>query len=75
MNLLEQSVVPLFFERDALGIPRGWLRMVRESIRTTVAQFSARRMLKSYIAEMYVPAASRSSEPEQAGSMASTECR
>jgi starch phosphorylase len=54
-DLLERVIVPLFFERDSLGIPRGWLRLVRESIRTTVPQFSTRRMVKQYAEEMYGP--------------------
>ena len=40
----------------AKGIPREWLRIVRESIRTVLPRFSARRMLKEYVREMYSPA-------------------
>jgi glycogen phosphorylase len=52
-------VVPAFYERDANKIPRRWLRMVKEAIRTTMPRFGARRMVKQYAEQMYVPAAAR----------------
>ena len=55
-RVLEQSVVPTFFDRDARGIPRRWLHIVKEAIRTTVPRFSTRRMVKQYAEEMYGPA-------------------
>ena len=55
-TLLEQQLVPTFYDRDADGIPRGWLRIVKQSIRTVLPRFSARRMVKDYVREMYGPA-------------------
>jgi len=55
-RLLEEELVPAFYTRDAKGIPRAWLRIVRESIRTVLPRFSARRMVKEYVREMYAPA-------------------
>ena len=55
-RLLEGSVVPAFFDRDVQGIPRRWVRTVKDAIRTTVPRFSARRMLTQYAEEMYGPA-------------------
>jgi glycogen phosphorylase len=55
-RLLEEELVPTFYTRDAKGIPRAWLRIVRESIRTVLPRFSARRMVKEYVREMYAPA-------------------
>ena len=55
-DLLEQQLVPTFYDRDASGIPRRWLRIVKESIRTVLPRFSARRMVKDYVREMYGPA-------------------
>jgi starch phosphorylase len=54
--LLEQQLVPTFYDRDAQGIPRRWLRIVKESIRSVLPQFSARRMVKEYVRGMYLPA-------------------
>jgi glycogen phosphorylase len=53
---LEQEVVPLFYQCDRDGIPRGWLQMVKECIRTVAPQFCTTRMLKDYVSLMYRPA-------------------
>ncbi len=54
-RLLENAVVPTFYDRDAHGRPAAWLRIVRESIRTVMPRFSARRMVKQYVKSMYGP--------------------
>ena len=54
--LLEEELVPTFYERDAQGVPRRWLQYVKESIRTVLPRFSARRMVKEYVRKMYLPA-------------------
>ena len=56
-RLLEEEIVPAFYERDARGLPRRWVQIVRESMRSNVPRFSTRRMVKQYITEMYGPAA------------------
>ncbi len=56
-SLLEDVVVPMYYDVDEEGIPREWLKWVRESIRTIAPQFSTRRMLRQYITEMYLPLA------------------
>ena len=38
------------------GMPRRWLQVVKQSIRTVLPRFSARRMVKEYVREMYLPA-------------------
>lgn len=55
-RLLEGEVMPAFYERDAQDIPRRWVHMVKESIRTVAPTFSTRRMLKEYVERMYLPA-------------------
>ena len=55
-NLLEQEVIPLFYQRDRDYVPRGWTAMMREAIRTVGAMFSTRRMVKEYTVNYYVPA-------------------
>jgi starch phosphorylase len=52
-RLLEEAVVPTFYDRDGSGLPRAWLRIVREAIRTVMPRFSARRMVKQYVGLMY----------------------
>jgi glycogen phosphorylase len=48
--------VPLFYQRDLDGIPRGWLQMVKESIRTVAPRFCTKRMVKDYVELLYCPA-------------------
>ncbi len=56
-SLLEQQIVPLFYDRGQQGIPHGWIQMVKETLRSLIPRFCARRMLKDYASRMYVPAA------------------
>jgi starch phosphorylase len=51
-DLLEREVVPLFYSRDAAGIPRGWLRRVKASLRTNGPRFTATRMVGDYLARL-----------------------
>jgi starch phosphorylase len=55
--LLENKVVPLYYDRDRSGIPQAWMAMVKKSISSIAPVFSARRMLKEYCVKMYLPAA------------------
>jgi starch phosphorylase len=52
-QLLEEEVVPAFYDRDANKVPQRWLQLVKEAIRTTMPRFSARRMVKQYAEWMY----------------------
>jgi len=55
-RLLEAEVVPLFYERDATGIPHGWVGKMKHAIRVAGQQFNARRMVRQYVSEWFVPA-------------------
>jgi starch phosphorylase len=55
-HLLEREIVPAFYDRDALGVPRGWLARVKEAIVSVTPRFSTRRMLKDYVEQAYAPA-------------------
>ncbi len=63
-ELIEESAVPLFYDRDTSGIPKQWLRMVKESMSKLIPQFNADRMVRQYLAGMYVPTALRKAELE-----------
>ena len=47
---------PCFTKRDQDNIPRGWVAMMREAIRTVGSKFSMRRMVKEYTEKYYIPA-------------------
>ena len=49
-------MVPLFYERDADGLPRGWIAMMKQSIRILAPTFSGVRMVKQYVERFYLPA-------------------
>jgi starch phosphorylase len=53
---LEKEIVPLYYERNTDKIPTGWLKIVKESLRTLTPEFSLRRMLKEYVTDYYLPA-------------------
>ena len=55
-RILEQEVVPLFYERDEDGVSRGWLRVMKNALRVAGGRFTSARMVKQYAHEMYVPA-------------------
>jgi starch phosphorylase len=58
-NTLEGQVIPLFYNRNAGGLPEGWLAFMRESIRTVGPEFAAARMVDDYRRKFYEPLAQR----------------
>jgi glycogen phosphorylase len=64
-RLLEDEVVPLFYDRDEQGIPQGWVAMMRESILHVASNFAARQMVLRYHLECYAPAARRVEDLQQ----------
>ena len=54
-RLLEEQVVPLYYDRNAVGVPRGWVKVMKEAMCTSIAAFSMRRMIKEYVQQMYLP--------------------
>jgi phosphorylase/glycogen(starch) synthase len=57
--LLEHEVVPLFFERDASGVPAGWVKRVRRCLATIPPVFDTARMVGEYRDTAYRPLARR----------------
>jgi starch phosphorylase len=58
-SLLEREIVPMFYHRDADGLPRGWIAMMKNSIRVLAPAFSGDRMLKQYTENFYLPVGDR----------------
>jgi starch phosphorylase len=54
-DILEREIVPAFYDRED-DIPRRWLAVVRQAIISVAPRFSARRMVKDYVDNMYAPA-------------------
>jgi starch phosphorylase len=53
-KVLTQEVIPLFFERDAQGIPRRWIQRIRRAMVTLVPQFTTARMVREYVERYYL---------------------
>jgi glycogen phosphorylase len=56
-DLLEREVVPLYYDRDASGVPEGWMRRSARAIATVTPRFNAQRMVKDYVRQYYAPPA------------------
>jgi starch phosphorylase len=59
-ELLAKSVAPLFYERDADGVPLGWVERIRHTLRSLGPKVQAERMVREYVSDLYVPAAAAS---------------
>jgi glycogen phosphorylase len=57
MRALREEVIPLFYQRDRDGLPRGWIKRMKRTIRTLGWRFNADRMVMDYTTKCYVPAA------------------
>jgi len=56
IRTLERDIIPSFYDRDAEGLPRAWLKRVRASLSRLTPRFSANRMLHEYVTGYYHPA-------------------
>ena len=57
LRVLRDEVIPLYYERDRDGLPRGWIVRMKRAIRTLGWRFSADRMVMDYVLNAYIPAA------------------
>ena len=53
LDLIEKEVAPLFYERDAEGVPRAWMARVKAGIRAAGLAFTSDRMLTDYVRQAY----------------------
>ncbi len=56
-NVLQNEVIPLYYQRDDQGLPRAWIARMKRAIRSLGWRFSADRMVMDYVQHCYVPAA------------------
>ena len=70
-RILEEEIVPTYYQRDADGLPKGWLKVMRRAMASALWRFSSTRMLREYTEALYLPAPDRITDdvaPEAAGS-------
>jgi starch phosphorylase len=67
-RVLLDEVIPLYYQVDRDGLPRGWIKRMKRTIRTLGWRFNADRMVMDYTQKCYIPAAGgTSSEIRQLG--------
>jgi starch phosphorylase len=54
--LLEEEIIPLFYERSDDGVPHGFVQVMKAAIKSVALRFSARRMAKEYVTQFYAQA-------------------
>ncbi|MEA3407355.1 MAG: alpha-glucan family phosphorylase [Chloroflexota bacterium] len=54
-DLLEEEIVPLFYEVGADAVPNGWVRKMKHAIRDIAPFFNTHRMVQDYVRDLYVP--------------------
>lgn len=55
-RLLEEEIIPLYYDRGPDGVPHGFIKYMKGAIRTVAPKFSTRRMLREYLENLYRPA-------------------
>ena len=55
INILEQQVVPTFYNRGNLGYPEKWIAASRESMKSIIPRFNSERMVMDYLNKVYAP--------------------
>jgi starch phosphorylase len=61
IDTLANQIVPLYYSRDATGLPRGWIARQKNALRSLAWRFNADRMVMDYVMNCYLPAASGTS--------------
>jgi glycogen phosphorylase len=56
-RVLSDELIPLYYQRDRDGLPRGWIKRMKRTIRTLGWRFNADRMVMDYTQKCYIPAA------------------
>ncbi|MCX6560516.1 MAG: alpha-glucan family phosphorylase [Candidatus Aminicenantes bacterium] len=54
-RVLSEEVVPAFYERDASGLPRRWIKMIRNAVSGLTPRYHTRRMVQEYVTKYYLP--------------------
>jgi len=62
-RLLEEEIVPLYYDQDEQGIPHRWIQMMKASIKTNSPLFNTDRMLMDYVTQVYAPGCSAGVKP------------
>ncbi|BAY20317.1 putative alpha-glucan phosphorylase [Calothrix sp. NIES-2100] len=62
-QLLEEEIVPLYYDQNSQGVSQGWVQMMKTSIKTNSPLFNTDRMIADYVSQVYVPEIATRVEP------------
>ena len=65
-QLLEEEIIPLYYDQDINGIPHRWIQMMKASIKTNAPLFNTDRMIADYVTQVYAPGCSAIATPSLA---------
>jgi starch phosphorylase len=54
-RVLEEQIIPLYYEINRMGLPKKWIKKMKESMKTLIPRFSTDRMLEEYVEQVYEP--------------------
>lgn len=57
LDLLENEVIPLYYQRDGHGYSAGWIKKCKSAMETIIPHFNSERMVMDYVKNLYAPAA------------------
>ncbi|AZZ42065.1 alpha-glucan family phosphorylase [Acidipropionibacterium jensenii] len=63
-DIIENEIVPKFYNRDSHGLPTAWLKMMRDTVQILGPKILASRMVSDYVEKLYTPAAVSSRQVE-----------
>jgi len=55
-DILENDIIPLYYQRNEQGLPLQWIEKMKEAIKSILPQFNTDRMIKEYLVKLYLPA-------------------
>ena len=56
LNIIEHEMIPTYYRRDGGGYSADWVKLSKASMKSTIPQFNAQRMLRDYVTKLYQPA-------------------
>ena len=59
-HTLENKIIPVYYNKDRNGISKDWIRLMKNSIKSTAGKYSTSRMVVDYVNELYMPLANLS---------------
>ena len=61
-GLLEDEIIPLYYDKDERGISKGWIKVIKNSIAQIAPHYTMKRQLDDYYSKFYEPEAKRFKE-------------